>query len=143
MFEPIAASRRPPNAALELMSLNAALPFVRTFAIAILALLCIGPVGTSLDLVLDFLPKEFPATRNLHAASVLAIGLWLASSLVGALAIFLLVRHRSVLALLATIVFACLYIPGANMVWLQFTFGCWLALAAVILAVLGLGDTHA
>jgi hypothetical protein len=110
---------------------------VRTAAIAVLALLCIGPVGTGLDLLFNFLPSEFSATQSLHSATTVALVLWLGSALAGVLAVFLHTRRRAVPAFLATVLFACIYVPGANMVWLQFTFGCWLALVAVALAAFG------
>ncbi len=120
------------------MSSSTARSEVRTVVITVLALLCIGPVGTSFALLLNFLPTEFSATQNLHSATTVALVLWLGSALAGVLAVFLHTRRRAVPALLATVLFACVYVPGANMVWLQFTFGCWLALVAVALAAFGL-----
>ena len=104
-------------------------------AISILALLSIGPVVTGLDLLFHFLPQS-PAIQNLHEASFLGQALWVGSAVIGAAAIFVMLR-RPVLAVGACIAFATVYIPGANAVWRHFTFGCWLAIAIVILSALG------
>jgi hypothetical protein len=120
------------------MSHASALSEIRTVVIAILALLCIGPIGTGLDLVFNFLPKEFPATQALQGASAVALWLWLGSVFPGVLAIVLHARRQAGRAFLATLLFASFFIPGANMVWLQFTFGCWFAIVVVILSAVGL-----
>ena len=105
-------------------------------AIALLALLSIGPLVTGLDLLFHFLPTHFPAIQNLHAASAVGQALWVGSSVLGAAAIFLMLR-RPALAVVACIAFAVVYVPGANAVWRQFTLGCWLAIATVVLSALG------
>ena len=92
-----------------------------------MALLSIGPVVTGLDLLFHFLPQS-PAIQNLHEASFLGQALWVGSAVIGAAAIFVMLR-RPVLAVGACIAFAAVYIPGANAVWRHFTFGCWLAIA--------------
>lgn len=62
--------------------------------------------------------------------------LWTASGPVAIAAIYFLTR-RPVLGLLACCAFAALYVPGAVVLWGQFTLGCWGALLVVALAVMG------
>ncbi|MGO4549579.1 hypothetical protein AB4059_00525 [Lysobacter sp. 2RAF19] len=114
---------------------KASLSVASMWAITFLALLSIGPLVTGLDLLLNFLP-QVPAIQSLHAASSIGQALWVGSGVLGAATILLMLR-RSVLGVVACLVFAASYISGAKAVWLYFTPGCWLAIAAVVLSVIG------
>ena len=114
---------------------KASLSVASMWATTFLALLSIGPLVTGLDLLLYFLP-QVPAIQNLHAASSIGQALWVGSGVLGAATIFLMLR-RSVLGMVACLAFAAAYILGAKAVWLYFTPGSWLAIAAVVLSVIG------
>lgn len=111
-------------------------PTVSKLAAALVALLSFGPLATGLGLALDMLPDQFPAIRSFRAAPPIGHALWVGSGLIGVLSAVLLLR-RPVLAAVCCAVFAAIYVPAAVTVWLQFTFGCWLAIAAAILAAAG------
>lgn len=115
---------------------NPSLSLASRCVIALLALLSLGPMVTGLDLLFHFLPTNLPAMQNLHTASAGGQVIWVSAGFVGVAAILLMLRWP-VPAVVACIAFAATYIPGANAVWRYFTFGCWLAIAIVVLSVVG------
>ena len=117
--------------------MKSALPVASKIAIAILVLLSFGPFMTGLDLALHFLPTKIPAIQNLHSAPLIGKLLWVGSGFLGVLAVYL--RRRPVATVVATLLFVGAYVPGAALVWAQFTFGCWLAIATFVLTAVGSG----
>ena len=114
-----------------------ALPIPTKTAVAVLAFLSLGALLTGLDLLLRFLPPALPAIQHLHAASALGKTLWVGAGVLGGTSIVCLVRGWIKLGFIAVIAFAAAYTVGAKLVWLYFTWGCWLAILAVILTIFG------
>jgi len=104
-------------------------------SIALLALLSFGPLVSAGDLLFNFLPNTFPALQHWHAATPLGKSLWVGAGFLGVLSIFFVLSLPKV-AVATSIAFAMTYVLGANLVWLYFTAGCWMAIAAVVLILL-------
>jgi hypothetical protein len=115
--------------------MKSSLPTVSKIAIVLLVLLSVGPLITGLDLAFDFLPTKVPAIQHLHAAAPLGKALWVCAGFFGFLSVFLQRKPRP--AALTALLFAIAYVLGATFVWLQFTPGCWLAIAAFVLTAIG------
>src|SRR4051794_12916839 len=92
------------------------LPAITKAAIVSLVLLSLGPLGTGLDLVFNFLPTTYPALQHWHYASSLGKSIWVGSGLLGALSIFCLIRLPK-FAVASSMGFAAAYVLGANFVW--------------------------
>ncbi|WP_148650538.1 hypothetical protein [Lysobacter capsici] len=103
------------------------------FAVALTAFLSFGPLTTGLCMLLGVLPKQFPAIQNLYAAGPIAQTVWMGAGVLGILTIVALLRAPR-LAIVVCLAFATVYVLGAWWVWGRFTFGAWVAMAAVPLS---------
>jgi hypothetical protein len=104
------------------------------FAVALIAFLSFGPLTTGLGLLLDVLPRQFPAIQHLYAAGPVGHAVWFGAGVLGVLTIVALLRAPR-LAVVVCAAFAVVYVFGALSVWGQFTLGVWAAIAAVPLSI--------
>lgn len=105
-------------------------------AVCLLAFVAIAPLFFPIDWLFHVFPDRYPVIHRMHGLGPAPKVLWTASGPVAIAAIYFLTR-RPVLGLLACCAFAALYVPGAVVLWGQFTLGCWGALLVVALAVMG------
>jgi len=111
--------------------MQSVIPTITKATFALLALLSFGPLVSAGDLLFNFLPNTFPALQHWHAATPLGKSLWVSAGFLGVLSIYFLLRLPNV-AVATSIAFTIVYIWGANLVWLYFTAGCWLAIGVVV-----------
>lgn len=112
------------------------LPVTSKIAAALLVLLALGPLISGFDLAFHFMPTTYPAIQNLHAATTLAKLGWLASGVLAIVSALLMARAPTKAAI-AAFLFVGAYVAAAQVVWLHFTPGCWLAIAAFVLTTVG------
>jgi hypothetical protein len=110
-------------------------PVASVLAAMAIGVLSLGPFAVALDLWIHFLPDR-PVFQYMRSVSPVIQGGWIALGPIGVLATVLLLRRPPVGALL-TAVFVAAYVPFARLLWGHFSWGCWLAVAAAGLAILG------
>ena len=110
-------------------------PFASLAAAWMIGLLAISPFAVALDLWLHFLP-DLPVFGYMRSAGTFAQVAWISLGPLGVAAAVLLNRRPILGAVLAAL-FVSGYVPLANILWRHFTWGCWLALVAVLFAVVG------
>ena len=102
----------------------------------IVSCLSIGPVIFPVDWLFHLLPDAFPVVQRMRGLGLLPKSLWVLCGLLGVAAALLLLR-RPLVGFVVCILFAAVYVPTALVLWGQFSFGSWAAIAAVIVAGLG------
>ena len=104
-------------------------------AAVIVGLLSLSPFVVALDMIVPFLPER-PVFGYMRSADLPYKVAWIALGPFG-LATLLVLLRRPIIGTLLTIVFSLAYVPLALILWRHFTWGCWLAGLAVILAAIG------
>jgi hypothetical protein len=115
--------------------MQSALTLPSKIAVAFIVYLWLGVLITGVDLVFGFFPTHIPMIRQLHSATSPAEILWGCAGLFGVISVCL--RRKPLAALATTLIFVSAYVLGANLIWRSFHFGCWLAIAALILMAIG------
>lgn len=100
-----------------------------------LGILSLSPFAVALDIWLHFLP-DYPAMQYMRAANPIVQASWVGLGPIGIAAIVLL-QSRPIFGVVLTFLFGAGYVPLARLLWGHFTWGCWLAVATVVLAVVG------
>jgi hypothetical protein len=98
-------------------------------------LLSISPFAVALDLFLHFLP-DLPVIQYMRAAGPLAQSIWIACGLLG-IGTVVMLQRRPMVGFFLSIVFAGIYVPTAMTLWRHVSWGCWLAIATVLMAAAG------
>jgi hypothetical protein len=104
-------------------------------SVVALPLLALGPITTSFELWLRFLPERLPAIQYLHGTSTLGLSLWFLSFPLNALSLYCQFRAGTLVKLVVISTFSACYVSGSMLVWRHFTWGCWVAVGFLAIAL--------